>query len=345
MNKDLKEQVSLLLSPNEEQKARILQGIEERCRTAQDFKNGGNRRRKLRPALAAALVICLLLSTTAVAAEYMGLDIGFLNFLKPADEKQEQFLAQGAYTVNQSAACNGGEVIVKQVIGDSNLTDILIDFMPPEGVSFNQARYQFRLWEFDAGQAFSNSDFQTVESNAGDGRISLVLRVMTKEPLAGKTARLKLTDLQAAGPFPGAFQTVASGEWEFSFPLDFQQYSSPHQAAVPVNLLGYPAELQSVSVSPISITLRIQSGFAREISQEKQALGEEVGPNQFVDNYPVTIHYQDGSSETTELFDGLYQADYHTGEILLIKTFENVINEKALTSIEFFGVEIPIVET
>ena len=251
-------------------------------------------------------------------------------------------MAQGAYTVNEAASSAGCEVTVKQVIGDSNLVYVLMDITAPEGTVFDKARYSFEEFDFDAGQGFSNASFRTVEIPGRKNRVSLVLGVMTNQTLMGKTAHLKLKDLQAAEAFPGAFETVFSGEWEFSFPLNFQPYSDEQAVHVPVSIEGYPAEIRSVSVSPISVALKIDSAFAKEISEKRPALGESMGPNEYVDAYPITIHYQDGTCEATRLFDGMYRADYYAGEILVIKTFQNVINEKEISSVSFFGAEIPL---
>ncbi|MCQ6560652.1 hypothetical protein [Paenibacillus mendelii] len=61
-----------------------------------------------------------------------------------------------------------------------------------------------------------------------------------------------------------------------------------------------------------------------------------------MDNYPITINYQDGTSETTRVFTGFYAGELNNGEMLTIKTFENVINDKEITSIVFFDKVIPI---
>lgn len=341
MDKSMAERVSRLLEPSGEQKERMFHAInaayEEDCRGECKVRC----RKHFRPALTAALAICLLLTVTVTAAEYMGLDIGFLEFLKPSSKEQEDYLAQGAYAVNQTVSSGGVEVTVKQVIGDSSLVYVLLEAAAPEGVVFDRARYQFGEQEFDAGQSFSNSNIRVVEEKGRkNDRINLVLAVMTKQALKGKTAHLKLKDLQAADAFPGAFESVASGEWEFTFPLDFQQYSDTKAVEIPIQMAGYPAEIKDVSVSPISVSLRIQSSFAREINETRPSLGAATAPNEYVDAYPVTVRYQDGTSETTELFDGWYQADYMENEIYIVKTFESVINEKEIASICFMDAEI-----
>ncbi|GGA04981.1 hypothetical protein GCM10008018_58640 [Paenibacillus marchantiophytorum] len=69
---------------------------------------------------------------------------------------------------------------------------------------------------------------------------------------------------------------------------------------------------------------------------------KEIGVYKHLDNYPITINYKDGTSETTSIFTGLHVLDYLNDQMLTIKTFEHVINDKEIASIVFFDKEIPI---
>lgn len=68
---------------------------------------------------------------------------------------------------------------------------------------------------------------------------------------------------------------------------------------------------------------------------------KEIGVNQHLDNFPITIKYQDGTSETTNLFNGVHLMENGT-QLFTIKMFENVINDKEIESIFFFDKEITI---
>lgn len=162
-----------------------------------------------------------------------------------------------------------------------------------------------------------------------------------KKSMAGQMARFQFTDLQAADPLPGEFETIIPDTWETAFKLDFKEYSTLYQVNQKINMYGYDAVLKSIAVSPISISLKVESETFKEINE---AAGEfvEVGENEHLDNYPVTIKYKDGSSETTTIFNGMHSIEYGTGHMLTIKTFENVINDKEFASIVFFDKEIPI---
>lgn len=340
MDKRAADRISEILNPTEEQRARMLQNILEERHQKRYQKRGDASVKKLKPAVA-MLVACLLLATAAVAMAYMGLDAKFISFLKPSGSEQETDLASGACQVDRQMAGENGTLTVKQAIGDGNLVYLLMEFTAPDGVVLDGARYRFDSFDFDAGQSFSSTDFLSVEDgNPNDNQISLVMSIMTKDSLAGQTVHLKLSDLQAAEPFPGAFQTVAAGDWETSFELGFQEYSTLYSVGQPIKLFDCDATIKSVSVSPISITMKVESDQLKEINQ---AAGGGMQSGQInLDNFPITIHYQDGTSETTTEFKGMYLSEYLSGEMLMIKTFDSVINDKEIQSISFFDTKIPI---
>lgn len=107
-----------------------------------------------------------------------------------------------------------------------------------------------------------------------------------------------------------------------------------------ISMFGYKAMLRTISVSPISISLKIESRSMEEIHKAAGPL-REIGPNQHLDNFPITIKYRDGTSETTKLFTGMHLTENGT-QLFTIKTFDHVINDKEIASIVFFDKEISI---
>lgn len=69
---------------------------------------------------------------------------------------------------------------------------------------------------------------------------------------------------------------------------------------------------------------------------------KEMGQNEYLDNFPITINYKDGTSETTSIFTGLTVSELLGNQLFTIKTFEDVINDKKIASIVFFNKEISI---
>ncbi|MEC0229301.1 hypothetical protein [Paenibacillus alba] len=329
------------LTPTTEQNEKMFQNI-----LAQS-QNENTRRRGFAPVkrarsvvLAAVLMVCL--TTTAFAAAYTGLDKTFLKFLSPVNNEQADYLSNGAYMVDKQVANENGSLTIKQVIGDSNLTYILMNFTAPEGTVLNAARYRFEDNMITTDQVYQSIGFKVLDDgNPVDNKISLVMNIMTKNSIAGQTVHFKFKDLQAADPLPGIFKTVIPGSWETAFKLDFKEYSYLYQIDQNITMFGYGALLKTISVSPISISLKIESGSLNEINEAAGRL-KEIGQNEYSDNYPITINYKDGTSETTSIFTGLHVLDYLNDQMHTIKTFEHVINDKEIASIVFFDKEIPI---
>src|SRR5690606_4003632 len=159
--------------------------------------------KRFRPAvLAAVLAVCL--TTTAFAAAYMGLDEAFIKFLNPVSDEQAQYLSNGAYVVDKKVVKKNGTLTIKQVIGDSNLTYVLMDFTAPKGTVLDAARYRFEHSSISADDNFYSTEFKVLDDgNPNDNKFSLLLSIMTKNSIAGQTAHFEFKDLQAADPFPG----------------------------------------------------------------------------------------------------------------------------------------------
>lgn len=294
-------------------------------------------------ALAAVLLVCL--ATTAVAASYIGLDEAFFRFLKPVNEEQAQQLSSGAYHVDKQVALKQGTVNIKQVIGDSNLAYIVMDFTAPAGTVLDAARYRFEYGTLlGTKEQFLSTGYQVLDDpDSHDNTITLVMSIMTHNSLQGEKVTLSLDDMQAAGPFPGEFRTIFPGTWEADLQLDFRNVAAEYEVNKHVSLYGHQAKLKTVAVSPISIALKLEAADLKSIYD---AAGErkEVGPNEYLDQFPVTILYKDGTTETTRIFDGIQLGSLGSGQQLLVKRFAQVINDKEIASLRFFGLEIPVGE-
>lgn len=264
-----------------------------------------------------------------------------MSFLNPVNQEQREYLASGAYVVNKQVQNKDGTLHIKQVIGDSNLTYILMDFTAPEGKVLDAARYRFSGYNITAEQGHMSVGFKVLDDgNRSDNKISLVMSIQTINSLAGQNAQFQLKDLQAADPFPGTYTTVIPGVWDTDFKLGFKEYSTSYEVNKSITMFGYGAVLKTISVSPISISLKVESHSMDEIKEAAGPL-KDIGVNQSLDKYPITIKYQDGTSETTNVLNGFLAIENGT-HLFTIKTFENVINSKEIASIIFFDEEIPI---
>lgn len=303
------------------------------------------RRHLLRTALVCAAV-CAAICTSAFAAVSFGLMDGLRTFLQPATPEQEELLAQGAYVVDKSDRNSNGTLEVKQVIGDSNLVYLLLEFTAPEGTVLDLDGYRFSgSLDAEQHQTTGAGFVKIADDDENDNNITLVMCEPTREPLAGRQATLELYDLEGANTGE-EYQTVLSGSWSVRFPLDFEDCSVTYPIAQTISAEGYDMTLQSIAVSPLSITLRANSPYTREIIQSldsKYAPYSDDSPRWF----PVTIHYADGKTETASRgvhMGSTSEMNHLTGDILDIITFDSLINDKEIDSIEICGTDIPLTQ-
>lgn len=338
-------QLFAALTPTTEQKKRMYQNIfvQSQVDKNRDSKCTPAQRRYRFAVPVALLLICF--TTTAFAATYMGLEEAFFRFLNPVDHKQTQYLSSGAGTVGKQITNENGTLEIRQVIGDRNLTYLLLDFTAPDGTILDAARYRFEHVRISFDQPFYSTGFTVVDDgNTNDNTIRLIMCILTEDSLAGQTVAFTFEDLQAADPLPGIFETVIPGMWETEATLAFQDFSSLYQVDQEVNMFGYQATVKTIAISPISISLQVESEALKEISEAARGL-EDIGEHEYLDRYPVTINFADGTSSTTSIFTGLTVSDHLRNQLLTIKTFENAINDKEIASVVFFHTKIPIADT
>lgn len=340
-NKNIKELFEGF-TPKRKDKERMFNNILVKRECNKSEKNSLPIVRRLRPSILTAAMLIFIFTTATFATIYLELDTKFLNFLNPSSNEQAEYLANGAYTVGKKIIKKNGTLEIKQVIGDDNTTLILMDFIAAKGTVLNSKYYSFDDVDIDAGQNFYSSEIISLEDgNSTDNKISMIMRINTKESLIGEKAHVKFTDLKKSDTIPGEFTTSVSGEWEASFNLDFENYSTNYHIDKDITIHDYKANLKTISVSPISVTLKLESSFTKEISK---AIGgwNELGLNEYSDVYPVTINYKDGTSEITTIFNGMHNIEHLKGEMIFIKNFESVINDKEIKSITFFNNEFEI---
>lgn len=334
-----KNKLSQMLEPTPEQKERMLANIMNARNSA--AKKGDVHMKRIKKPLAAIIAVCCAITVTVVAVSF-GLDWKFLDFLKVSSDEQAEYLANGAFVVSKSVTNENGTLTVNQVIGDANLTYVLMDFTAPEGTILNHERYGFEYIDLYIGQDMHALGLDFVEDeNVDDNKISMIMSVMTKKTLAGCASTLLLTNLQIQSGENGNSSTLQAGEWKISFPLNFKEYSAEHEVNIEITLFGHSAKIKTLAISPISVTIKLESEFLKEISngaKGKSVSSVDVNINEF----PIEINFEDGTSEMTTVLNGMNQIDYINRELLSIKVFDGIINDKAIKSVAFFDTEIPV---
>lgn len=323
------------LSPSAEQTERMYRNI-----LRMKHVSAGQRRRAPARAAIVAVMICLCTATAVFAIAYH-LDSGFLRFLNPNPE-QAEYLANGAYVVNRTVSNKNGTLEVKQVLGDEHLVYILMDFTAPKGTVLNAVRYRFEPVRTDFEIKDHNSahgwGFELIDDgNPMDNKISLIMSINSEYSVQGKKLSLALENLEAAGPFPDVFETVVSGTWRLSFPLNFQNVSASYEINRPVNLYGGMLTLERVTISPVSVNLYITGeGIGRMVETSREQ-------TELFDVIPVTLVFADGSTfTTTDENSDLFALAKERTRITSTKSFHQVMDSAQVKSVIIFDQEFAL---
>ncbi|MFC4099005.1 hypothetical protein [Paenibacillus xanthanilyticus] len=239
-----------------------------------------------------------------------------------------------------------GTLDVKQVIGDSHLIYVLMDFTAPEGVRLSAERYRFETsLDFEAvGSYGAGIGYEVLDDgHPNDNKISLAMSYqLSRQAPIGRTVTLQVRDLEEAAALPDEFETIVPGFWETTFMLDYKDLSTIHLVQRKVNLYGHPATLSSISISPIAVTLMVNSPHLRQIDEAVNLKQKEKALNPYTDQYPITLHYRDGTSETTSVTKGTIIGDYLSDSLTIIKPFTPILNDKEIEAVSFFDAYIPL---
>lgn len=296
------------------------------------------------PKYAVAAACIFIVFTTTVFALTL-LDADFTRFLRPHDDEQAQYLANGAYIVDEISESKTGNIYVKQVIGDSNLTYVLFDFIAPKETVLDDFRYYFLSSDIETDFSdFFYGIYQLPDDNSADNIVSFVCHIMTEnKTLQGSEIRMALNNL-ASYETEEAYHAenqysnyekhgaVATGNWSVIFDANFKSYSEAKVVNQEIEIGGYKVTVQSIAISPISVTIRSFTEFSHEVNDFVQNKG-----NVESDNFPIKINYDDDTFEFTSDFMGASSVDHNAGIITTIKRFDGVINDKKIASVEFFG--------
>jgi len=292
-----------------------------------------------RMAAAAAVAACLL-ATTAFAAKAAGLDRRLLEFLG-AGEQTEALMA-GAQVVDKSVKNAGSTLTVREVLGDGNNMYILLNLTAPEGTVLDAYAYRFRddYLDFEGQNKWQGKGYTKLEDDdSADNSLDLVLRVTTDGIPINGTATLELSELESAAGYGEQYLPVdLPGTWKVSFPLEYTDCSRRVSGLrAETELYGYEAAVTEVSVSPLSVTVK---GGGEDLDKAADA-ARDAGVEGW---FPVTIHFKDGTSYTTDREQGDASTSLVEGgkDLYTNWTFHRVIDPEQVESVEFFGVSIPI---
>lgn len=255
--------------------------------------------------LTAALVAAALLLMACAFTTAIGLDRRILEFIGGRTE-DEAVLLPGFSTVDMtSAAENGAELHISQVLCDRYNLVLLGELIAAEGTALDAGDYCFghrQIWPLTAGEAIGFSGFAgwvdevrfLEDEDPADNRISFLLSAYT-HPFGGATmerVQLILEDLCMSG----TSDPVVEGSWVFEFPMtEAAGWVLKDQE---LKLKGGEVTVSEIYLSPAMLQVEIK--FEPE---DFDALYEELHDP----DWNTTIVLQDKEGNDIEL-------EFYTGE-------------------------------
>ncbi|MDR2087913.1 MAG: DUF4179 domain-containing protein [Clostridiales Family XIII bacterium] len=260
-----------ILTPTEEQEARMLRGILARSEALRAPVSGGARRSgPARFPIVPAVVCLALLVTTAAAAATLRWDEALIEFLRPTEE-QMQHLAGASDTPLATVTQNGVTVSVKQTLADSRGVYALYEISVPPEIELNDDI----LFDFDflslplednAESLGVNMRSKTLKQSA-HARSALVYAYTASDGEIANNKKLKLTlrDLgyyeNATGDDDGLrFHPLIEGEWALEWDFSYDDGASKRiDLNREVSFNGKDVHtLEYISISPMALFMRVE---------------------------------------------------------------------------------------
>lgn len=322
-------------------------------------------------ALLAAVIAAFALTAGAAHVFHMS---GSLRawFGDSATPELIESLGVAGWPIEQSQTVDGYTVTVQGVIGDKHTSYLVFDVEAPEGVTLNNKwGYGFQNCSLSSetlGGAVGATYWELPDDNPTDNKISYVYVRSSENSSIDEKFQFHLTDfLVYVDDYSGDGEwdnekILASGDWKFSFEMEYTDIS----IQVPVNQsVAYPnstAELTHIYISPLSVRLEYRrklfspllfhsesSGhvmndrFAAGIDEEEKAIFEEQASlrTQRRGEPIVVLHFSDGS-KISEMDEQTGNTNSQLWDLNVTKSYRKLIDLDALTGVEIDGVLFPV---
>ena len=332
-------------------KAALTQAL---CRHMAERGEERRPRRLVRPWVAAAAVICLLMATAGAAV------------LASPTLRDRVFGGSPGYDqssaiIGKSVEQNGWTLTLTDCVGDDRRIYLGIEVTAPEGIVLNQEHYAFAQHDVDfpgrdwAGGASLD---QLPDDDPADNRISFVYwsnRILSEgESINGSDIRLLLGNLSYLD-WDGTGEEVAwipvcEGAWDFgTFSLTYQDSAIRLTPELPVTTLGVEAVITQVEVSPLGVYVRIE-GDALKGHHSWVPKNAPDGWYGCVEYQEILLYDADGHVMTV---DGVTSDcsgsgcsggtdTSEDGYLMLARAFDSLVDVDTLTAISVCGEEIPL---
>ncbi len=249
--------------------------------------------------------VCVMLVTSVVAgAEFFKLDEMFYKYLGASDTNVQ---VEGEDITAQDTS-NGVTVRARQVIGDDYGFYVIFDADGTKGIAINEAEVEIK-----GAKVYQCSD---IIGMTDENPNTFMLHIMSDENLQGKQISVHLKNGST-----GKAKNKKDAKWNLNWKIDYSNSAKSFDISKPVRIYGGNALWKSVSISPVSVTVRLT-----DLKGVKTHCGN---PNDV-----ITVTMEDGSvfsSDGSEDTDVLHDTDF------IIMSFNKIIDIGKVKSVSFAG--------
>ncbi|MFV0515909.1 MAG: DUF4179 domain-containing protein [Aminipila sp.] len=288
--------------------------------------------------LAAALITIFALAVFSFAST--NLNMNFLNFFNPKSNTETNMLNSLGTIIDKKVTQNGITIHVKEALGDRNSIYVLFDIISDDNTILSDKYYTFaeELVSIQSKSSFVHGIgyfFEQLEDdNTSDNKISMVLCLSSSEKLIGKNMTLRFTDFSTYNTFTDnghntnsssdIYNLVASGSWEITFPIDYQDNTLVYRVNKKVIYEDAPLKIKTVRISPVSLSMTLSNLTLSRVNMS---------------NVAITIYMKNGEAIDSTRSSGIHSNGFR---IVFDTQFNEVIDPKEIDYIEFSGEKIQI---
>lgn len=235
----------------------------------------GQRRRRI---LAAALVATFAFASTAFAAEVFQWDVRLSNYF--GIDKNSEELSGGGMNVGVSAENKGVTMKAVQTMGDGTNLYILFDVTAPKGVmiypesGFDMIYLRVGEPGMDGPTGMGYGCTMLEDENEKDNKATFLLSMEADKKINSKKINVKFENLRHYIIGSGEMVTDCEGQWELEWELDYEDISTKFIMGKELTVKGNTIDIDSISISPIALNVRMSGDYFKELDSEPRAPGE-----------------------------------------------------------------------
>ncbi len=230
-----------------------------------------NSRRRI---LIVSLAAILTFATTAFAAEIFQWDTRLSNYFEIGSHNQQDLSGSGM-NVGISAEYEGVAIEAVQTIGDGNNIYILLNVTAPEGQIIHPgSSFDMIYVRVDGVTGMGYSCDMMADDDENDNKATFLLAMEANNKINNKKINIRFSNLRHYITGSGEMVVDTEGEWELEWKLDYEDISKTYQIGEALTIKGESVKVESISISPIALNVKVQGAYFEKYDEAPGAPGE-----------------------------------------------------------------------